>query len=92
MSYQDYYAPKSWYEPEVEEYESCRVCEKHESKLENAKDFFTGISQMLYSKSELNVDDFDWMMEQMAHYLDADMPEGKNILGKLQQKKLTIVK
>jgi|ERR1051325_500866 hypothetical protein len=82
MSYQDYYAPDWWYEPDCEPDYECSACDEKQKRLENAQEFFTGVAEMLYGKTNLNIDDLDNMMEELAGYLDVKLPEGDNILRK----------
>lgn len=76
------YAPDWWYEKDCEPDYTCSSCEDKDIRLDNAKDFFLGISEMIYGKTKLDIDHLDSMLEELADYLETKLPEGENILRK----------
>lgn len=43
-------------------------------ELENAREFMEAVIEMMYSKEDLNMDDFERCLEEACHYLDIDFP------------------
>lgn len=62
----------SWYEPE-DQYE-CDCGNNSDKNIESAKDFMEAIVEMMYSKKELNMDDFEGFLEEVCAHLDIDFP------------------
>lgn len=80
--------PISWYEPDVEVEYCCKKCEEKDQTMDNAADFLTGIIEQLYSKTNFNSVEFEWILEQLCHYLKVKMPINELQICRKHQSKI----
>jgi hypothetical protein len=88
MSYRDYYAPDSWYEPDCEPDYECSHCDEKEKTLDNSKEFLESIVSMLYSKEPLDLLAFENHLDELCSYMDVTIDKGDLQVQRLQEKKI----
>lgn len=89
MSYDDW---KSGYYDAQPDY-CCDECEKKDYKLDNAKDFLTGIMDQLYGKEKFDLALLEFRLDELCHYLDVEpMPGDLQIEPKEDNKVMPIEK
>jgi hypothetical protein len=67
-----------------DEYE-CKSCSGKENVLCQAKEFLESIVGMLYSKKPLDINEFEWQLEELCHYLNVKMGDEIQIQRKEQK-------
>lgn len=70
----EYYAPDSWYEPDVEIEHTCYQCDEKDKKIEHMADHMTAIIEMLYSREKLEVAKLEDHLDEVCHALGLKLP------------------
>jgi hypothetical protein len=78
MNLQDYWVPQSWYEEDITMHEAhkTRIQEDLEEQIANAREFFTGIQDMLYGRQKFDHIKLERYMDELAAYLDTKLVPG----------------
>lgn len=66
-----YYYDEPYYEPE------CSDCEDHSKVMNDLAHWIEGLIELCYSSKELDRDEFENHLEEIAHYVGLKIPAGK---------------
>lgn len=66
-----------YYEEDQCQMPECCGCKEHDKTIDNIKDFFEGILEILYTPNNLNIHDLEYFLEQIGADLGMKIPSGK---------------
>lgn len=73
----EYSPPLSWYDAPCQDEIDCHYCSEKDEKIASAADFLQGVIDQLYGEKTLDIDQLQEDLENAAHYLGLQLPQGE---------------
>jgi len=63
-----------WLDPEFEKSQpTCRECEEHYQRIDNAREFFDEITEILYGTKSIDIAKLEFCLDELGHYIGAEI-------------------